>query len=125
MSDTMKFENLKPLLVDLRGESVLLDSDVAQIYGVETIDEYAGKRPERCLAVTSLSLHRYLAAVKYANAVIGNSLIGIVEVPSFKISTINIGDRQNGSVRVPSVVDCEPSAASISAAIHILIAGLI
>ena len=38
MSDTMKFENLKPLLVDLRGESVLLDSDVAQIYGVETRD---------------------------------------------------------------------------------------
>ena len=38
MSDTMKFENLKPLLVELRGESVLLDSDVAQIYGVETRD---------------------------------------------------------------------------------------
>ena len=34
----MKFENLKPLLVELRGESVLLDSDVAQIYGVETRD---------------------------------------------------------------------------------------
>ena len=34
----MKFENLKPLLVELRGESVLLDSDVAKIYGVETRD---------------------------------------------------------------------------------------
>ena len=34
----MKFENLKPLLVELRGESVLLDSDIAQIYGVETRD---------------------------------------------------------------------------------------
>ena len=38
MNDTMKFENIKPLLVELRGESVLLDSDVAQIYGVETRD---------------------------------------------------------------------------------------
>ena len=38
MSDTIKFENLKTLLVELRGESVLLDSDVAQIYGVETRD---------------------------------------------------------------------------------------
>jgi len=34
----MKFENLKSLLVELRGENVLLDSDVAQIYGVETRD---------------------------------------------------------------------------------------
>jgi hypothetical protein len=38
MSDTMKFENLNPLLVELRGERILLDSDVAQIYGVETRD---------------------------------------------------------------------------------------
>ena len=38
MNDMMKFENLKPLLVELRGESVLLDSDIAQIYGVETRD---------------------------------------------------------------------------------------
>ena len=36
MSAMAKFENLKDLLVELRGQSVLLDSDVAQIYGVET-----------------------------------------------------------------------------------------
>jgi hypothetical protein len=33
-----KFENLKDLIVELRGQSVLIDSDVAQIYGVETRD---------------------------------------------------------------------------------------
>src|SRR3990172_4932339 len=38
MSETVKFESLKSLLIDLRGESVLLDSDVAQIYGVSTRD---------------------------------------------------------------------------------------
>src|SRR4030042_2228936 len=38
MSAVAKFENLKELIVQLRGESVLLDSDVAQIYGVETRD---------------------------------------------------------------------------------------
>ena len=36
MSDTMKFENLKDRIVELRGQSVLLDADVAEIYGVET-----------------------------------------------------------------------------------------
>jgi hypothetical protein len=38
MSSIAKFENLKGLIVELRGQSVLLDSDVAQIYGVETRD---------------------------------------------------------------------------------------
>src|SRR4030042_5037280 len=38
MSAVAKFENLKELVIELRGQSVLLDSDVAQIYGVETRD---------------------------------------------------------------------------------------
>jgi GDP/UDP-N,N'-diacetylbacillosamine 2-epimerase (hydrolysing) len=73
------------------------------------IDEYAEKQSERCLAVTSLGVHRYLSTMKYATAVIGNSSSGIVEVPSFKIPTVNIGDRQKGRVRAESVMDCEPA----------------
>ena len=38
MSGVAKFEILKDLNVELRGQSVLLDSDVAKIYGVETRD---------------------------------------------------------------------------------------
>ena len=33
-----KIENLQDRLIEIRGQSVLLDSDVAQIYGVETRD---------------------------------------------------------------------------------------
>ena len=36
MSDIAKIENLKELIIEIRGQSVLLDSNVAQIYGVET-----------------------------------------------------------------------------------------
>lgn len=38
MSEIIKIENLKELIIEIRGQSVLLDSDVAQIYGVETRD---------------------------------------------------------------------------------------
>jgi len=38
MNSMAKFEHLKDLIVELRGQSVLLDSDVAQVYGVETRD---------------------------------------------------------------------------------------
>jgi GDP/UDP-N,N'-diacetylbacillosamine 2-epimerase (hydrolysing) len=82
------------------------------------IDEYTEKRPERCLAATSLGAIRYLSAMKYATAVIGNSSSGIVEAPSLKIPTINIGDRQKGRVRAESVMDCEPAAISITSSIR-------
>jgi hypothetical protein len=36
MNTVAKFENLKDLIVELRGQSVLLDADAAEIYGVET-----------------------------------------------------------------------------------------
>src|SRR3989338_8008159 len=38
MSDIIKMENIQELIFEIRGQSVLLDSDVAQIYGVETRD---------------------------------------------------------------------------------------
>ncbi|MCM1112001.1 MAG: UDP-N-acetylglucosamine 2-epimerase [Muribaculum sp.] len=56
----------------------------------------------------SLGLKRYLSAVKYAAFVLGNSSSGIMEVPSFGIPTVNIGDRQRGRMRAESIIDCEP-----------------
>ena len=38
MSDMVKIEHLKDMIVEIRGHGVLLDSDVAQIYGVGTRD---------------------------------------------------------------------------------------
>lgn len=38
MNAIIKIENLTDLIIEIRGASVLLDADVAQIYGVETRD---------------------------------------------------------------------------------------
>ena len=38
MSDIVKIENLEKVILEVRGVRVLIDSDVAQIYGVETRD---------------------------------------------------------------------------------------
>jgi len=77
------------------------------------IDEYAEKRPERFFAVISLGALRYLSAMKYATAVIGNSSSGIIEAPSFKIPTVNIGDRQKGRIQATSILNCSPDADAI------------
>ena len=37
----------------------------------------------------------------------GNSSSGILEVPSFKIPTINIGKRQFGRVQSSSILNCD------------------
>ena len=49
MSDIIKFENLQDRIIELRGQSVLLDTDVAEIYGVETkrINEAVKNNPDK------------------------------------------------------------------------------
>jgi hypothetical protein len=49
MSSVAKFENLKDLIVELRGQSVLLDSDVAELYKVETkrVNEAVKNNPDK------------------------------------------------------------------------------
>ena len=39
--------------------------------------------------------------------VIGNSSSGLIEVPSFRIPTINIGDRQRGRFAPATVIHCD------------------
>ena len=50
------------------------------------------------------------------DAMIGNSSSGIAEAPSFKIGTINMGDRQRGRIKARSAIDCLPTKASIEKA---------
>lgn len=52
------------------------------------------------------------------DAMIGNSSSGLTEAPSFKIGTINIGDRQKGRIKAESVIDCEPDKKSIRQALR-------
>ena len=48
---------------------------------------------------------------------IGNSSSGIIEAPSFKIATINIGNRQKGRIFASSIINCKPKEKEISYAI--------
>ena len=85
---------------------------------IELIEQFVAKNPQNARAYTSLGQLRYLSAVKHADFVIGNSSSGIIEVPSFHIPTINIGDRQKGRLQSPTVLDALPTCSSIQTAIH-------
>lgn len=82
------------------------------------IDEYISQNPHKAVGFASLGQLRYLSALQYVDAVVGNSSSGLIEAPSFKIGTINIGDRQKGRLKAQSVVDCLPLQSDISDAIQ-------
>ena len=76
-------------------------------------DEYVSKNSHKSVVFTSLGQLRYLSALQYIDAVVGNSSSGLAEAPSFKIGTINIGDRQKGRIKAESIIDCESNKGSI------------
>jgi UDP-hydrolysing UDP-N-acetyl-D-glucosamine 2-epimerase len=81
------------------------------------IEAFVAKRPGRARLVPSLGQQRYLSALSAAAAVIGNSSSGIIEAPLCGTPTVNLGDRQRGRLRAPSVIDTVETAPAIKRAI--------
>ena len=65
----------------------------------------------------SLGIQKYLSCMKICNVVVGNSSSGILEAPSLKTPTVNIGNRQDGRIRSKSIIDCNYSSLDIQKAI--------
>jgi GDP/UDP-N,N'-diacetylbacillosamine 2-epimerase (hydrolysing) len=81
------------------------------------IDEFVLKYPDRAIAFPSLGQLRYLSTMRFMNVVIGNSSSGLIEAPSFKIATVNIGDRQRGRIKGETVIESKPQKKEIHEAI--------
>jgi GDP/UDP-N,N'-diacetylbacillosamine 2-epimerase (hydrolysing) len=84
----------------------------------QMIDTYVMNHAYKAITFTSLGQLRYLSAMQYMDAVVGNSSSGIIEAPSFRIGTINIGDRQRGRMKATSVIDCNNSVEAIQSAFN-------
>lgn len=80
------------------------------------IEAYVARVPE-ARVFTSLGQLRYLSMMREVDAVVGNSSSGLLEAPSLRKPTINIGDRQRGRLRADSVIDCAPDRAAIRRAL--------
>ena len=65
----------------------------------------------------SLGSVNFLSCLKYVDAMIGNSSSGLLEMPTFKKPTINIGNRQLGRLQSKTVVNVDPKKKLIIKAI--------
>ncbi len=83
------------------------------------VENYVEKHSNRAKAYTSLGLKRYLSTLQFVKAAVGNSSSGIIEVPSFGIPTLNIGDRQKGRLASKSVVNCGTSKDEVIAGLKL------
>ncbi len=107
-----QFQELLEAIDELRDTNIIFtkaNSDTDGRVINQMIDEYVAKHSYKSIAFASLGQLRYLSAMQYMDAVVGNSSSGLLEAPSFKIGTINIGDRQKGRIKAQSVIDCEPN----------------
>lgn len=84
--------------------------------------EFADGEPDRVRLVRSLGRRRYLSALRYVKAVVGNSSSGLLEAPSTPAFTVDIGPRQQGRERSDAVIHCEDDPISIESAIRRVLA---
>jgi len=116
-----QFQNLLNALDELQNTKFIFTKPNADTEGrliIKMIDDYVSRNSHKAIAFVSLGQLRYLSALKFVDACIGNSSSGLAEAPTFKIGTINIGDRQRGRLKAGSVIDCEPNKESILTAIR-------
>lgn len=78
---------------------------------------WALNHPSRAAYIESLGSRAYLSLMRRSACVVGNSSSGITEAPLLGVPTVNIGDRQAGRERGPTVIDCGTDPDSITEAI--------
>lgn len=83
------------------------------------IDKFSVKQKDKVFVSTNFGTLKYLSIMSYVDFVLGNSSSGIVEAPSLKVPTINIGERQKGRVRGNSIIDVNPLEEEVLKAVSI------
>ncbi len=83
------------------------------------IEKYVNSNDDSYL-FSSLPIEDYLSLIKNSKVLIGNSSSGIAEAPSFKIPTINIGDRQKGRIKAESVLNTLPVKEEVKKALDLI-----
>ena len=84
----------------------------------QLVDDYVRRHQDRAIVFDSLGQVRYLSLLKHTNLVLGNSSSGLSEAPFLGTPTVNVGDRQHGRLRWPTVIDCDENSEAIRMAIR-------
>jgi GDP/UDP-N,N'-diacetylbacillosamine 2-epimerase (hydrolysing) len=83
---------------------------------IRMVEDFAALHPH-AKSFPSLGQLRYLSCMQMVDGVVGNSSSGLIEAPSLRKGTINVGARQAGRIKASSVIDCLPQRQDIKGAL--------
>jgi len=109
----LKYHNDKSIIFTMPGADLYTDILFKKIL-------IFTRKNSNCFLFKTLGSQKFLSFLKIADAIIGNSSSGILEMPTFKKPTINIGDRQKGRVKSNSIIDVLPKKILIKKKIDFL-----
>ena len=72
---------------------------------INNIIKNFSKKNKNIIFIKSFGQEKYLNVLRHSKGVIGNSSSGVHEAPSFKIGSLNLGNRQEGRIKIKSVVN--------------------
>jgi UDP-hydrolysing UDP-N-acetyl-D-glucosamine 2-epimerase len=111
--ETLAFKDKKNLMTLLNAISTF--KDLQFIFTSSNSDEGGdsinkiiknfSKKRKNVFFVKSFGQEKYFNVIKYSSGIIGNSSSGVIEAPSFKVGTLNLGNRQTGRIKVKSVIN--------------------
>lgn len=79
---------------------------------IQALEVFRATNPAKVKLVANLGQQRYLSTLAHAAVMVGNSSSGIIESASYRLPTVNIGDRQAGRECPDNVMNtpCETDA---------------
>ena len=84
---------------------------------IRQIERFKEQQGSRVLVKASLGQLRYLSALQHVDAVIGNSSSALIEAPSLKTPSVDVGIRQKGRIAPETVIQCGETLVEIERAI--------
>ena len=114
-----KFMNILTVLKKYSEVGIIFTKSNADPDGLvinKLIDKFV-QQNKNSICLYSLGQTLYHSALNQVDAVVGNSSSGIIEVPSYCIATVNIGDRQKGREKPHSVIDTDYSLINLTKSI--------
>ncbi len=120
-SETLAFSNLLAAFEKFPTAKYIITYPNSDTYGrsiIKLIKNFAIENPDTVYIAPSLGQLKYLSAVKHCSAVIGNSSSALIEVPTLRVPTVNIGRRQQGRTAPDSVIHCGEKTDEIISAIN-------
>ena len=112
------FQQLLDVLDSINDLGIIFTKTLADTEGRvinQMIDDFVSANKNKSIAFTSMGQLKYISALRYVDVVAGNSSSGVIETPSFKVPTLNIGDREKGRIMADNVICVEQNLDSIKA----------